>query len=112
MLQKIDGGQIGVKREQQILGPQAALVGKSIKTLHLVILGNNELFGLEEIVLDQSLRGKTVTCISEPAKCYFITKENFIHCVNQFRFSQNILEEQIIKHKLYNNRMIETHEFQ
>ena len=75
-------------------------------------MGNNELFGLEEIVLDQSLRGKTVTCISEPAKCYFITKENFIHCVNQFRFSQNILEEQIIKHKLYNNRMIETHEFQ
>ena len=33
-----------------------SLVGKTVKTLHLVILGKNELFGLEEIVEDKKVR--------------------------------------------------------
>ena len=56
--------------------------GKSVKTLHLVILGQNELFGLEEIVEDNRLRTKTIECLSKKAKCLYISKEFFIHCVN------------------------------
>ena len=54
---------------------------------------------------------KTIECISD-GKCYYLSKEYFIHCVNLFKFSQNVIEEQIFKHHLYCNRMMQTHEFQ
>ena len=70
-----------------------------------MILGVNELFGLEEIMENQKYRMKTVECISD-GKCYYLSKEYFIHCVNLFKFSQNVIEEQIFKHQMYTNRLV------
>ena len=59
---------------------------------------------------NHKLRTKTIECTSE-GKCYYLSKESFIHCVNLFKFSQNVIEEQIFKHRLYCDRMVQTHEF-
>ena len=74
-------------------------------------MGMNECFGLEEVVEDRSKRVKTVVCKSMTGQCYYISKEYFIHCVNQFKFSQQVIEEQIVKHQVYCNRMKQTHTF-
>ena len=84
---------------------------ESVTILRLVILGQNELFGLEEIMENLNFRSKTVECISTRGTCYYLSKEYFIHCVNQFKFSQQVIQEQIVKHQLYIDRMSQTHEF-
>ena len=106
LLKKIDGGHIGIPG-----APVTSEIGRSVKTLRLVILGQNELFGLDEIIEDKKTRTVTVECSSKHGKCYFITRENFIHCVNLFKFQQQVIEEKIVKYELYCNRMIQTHEF-
>ena len=79
MLQKIAGGnKHGNRADINLI--------KDVKVLRLVILGKNELFGLEEIMENQKLRTKTIECTSE-GKCYYLSKEYFIHCVNLFKFS-------------------------
>jgi len=108
LLQKIDGGTIGSRRGEQFTSGSVKICGKSVKTLRLVILSKNELIGLEEIIEDRTVRTKTVKCVSQAGMCYFITKEDFIHCVNLFRFSQAVIEEQILKHQLISNRIFET----
>ena len=64
----------------------------------LVILGKFELFGLEDVLNSRKHRTMTIKCVSMEAECQYITKESFIHCVNQFKFSQSVIEEQIIRH--------------
>lgn len=81
LLSKIDGGKLGEKARG------IPSHSKSIKTLHLVLLGKNEMFGLDEILEDLRKRVRTVTCASKSGKCYYLSKENFIHCVNLFKFS-------------------------
>jgi hypothetical protein len=56
-------------------------------------LGKNEIFGLEEIILDVKRRKMTVTCATTVGECYFMSRENFIHCVNQFKFNDQVLQE-------------------
>ena len=87
-------------------------IGRNLTKLRLNILGRNELFGLEEILAHKTQRQRTVECTSMQGECFYITSEHFIHCVNQFKFSQQVVEEQIIKHQLYFERMQQTHEFQ
>ena len=100
LLSKIDGEVTSVKA-----------LGRTSKTLHLLILGKNELFGLDEIAQDQQLRMRTVTCISKTGKCYFIEKSDFVRCANRFKFTQAVINEQMVKNKLYDRRMEQTHEF-
>ena len=61
---------------------------------------------MEEILKDKNLRTQTVTCLSKVGKCYFLEKGDFVHCVNRYRFSQAVLEEEIVKSELFSNRMI------
>lgn len=99
LLSKIDGTNCDINQQQQtkqadfLETAKASLVGCATKTLPLVILGKNEIFGLEEIVEDCQQRQKTVTCLSKHGKCYFIDKSEFVQSVNQFRYSQAVIEE-------------------
>ena len=81
------------------------MIQSTQKVVRLYIAGKNELFGLEEIIENSQYRKMTVTCMTTTASVYFITQENFIDVVNQFKFSDHILYEQIIKHKLYSERI-------
>ena len=81
LLKKIDGGAVGIPG-----APVRLENGRSVKVLRLVILGQNELFGLDEILEDRKVRAVTIECSSKAGKCYFISRENFIHCVNLFKF--------------------------
>ena len=58
------------------------------------------------------MRRTSVVCTSTEASCLFISQENFIDCVNQFKFSDKVLQEQIIKHQLYTDRIQQTKAFQ
>ena len=84
----------------------------SARVVRLCIAGKNELFGIEEIIENAKFRMKTVKCMSSKGSTYFISQENFIDCVNQYKFSDHILYEQIIKHKFYTDRIQETQVFQ
>ena len=106
LLSKIDGDVTNVKALDTTKG-----IGRTSKTLHLLILGKNELFGLDEIAQDQQSRMRTVTCISKTGKCYFIEKSDFVRCANRFKFTQAVINEQMVKNKLYDRRMEQTHEF-
>ena len=67
----------------------------------LYIAGRNETFGLEEIIANQRTRTMTVKCVTSTASTYFISTEYFVDCVNKFQFSEQLLNESLIKHKLY-----------
>ena len=79
--------------------------------IKLYLLGKNEIFGMEEIVDMSALRAFTVTCASTVATCYVLTKEHFQDCVNQFRFSDCVIEELMLKHRLFKERVMQTHVF-
>lgn len=70
------------------------------------------MFGLEDILNARKYRTMTVECQSMNGVCHFITKESFIHCVNQFKFSQSVIEEQIVRHQRYIDRFSATYVFQ
>jgi CRP-like cAMP-binding protein len=76
-----------------------------IQRLSLYLVGLNEIFGLEEIVENSPFRSTSVVCTSTHGTCWFISSENFIDCVNQFKFSDKVLQEQIVKHQLYTDRI-------
>jgi hypothetical protein len=63
------------------------------KSYRLYIVGNNEVIGLEEIVENSEVRRQTVICHSSEATVYQISRTNFIDCVNQYRFSDEVLHE-------------------
>ena len=44
---------------------------KAMRILRLVILGKNELFGLEEIMANTNTRAKTIECTSD-GQCYYL----------------------------------------
>ena len=77
-------------------------------TIRLFLLGKNEIFGLEEIVLDVKMRQMTVTCASTTGECYFLAKDKFIHDVNLFKISDQALNETFEKHKMYMERVNQT----
>lgn len=82
------------------------------RTVRLVIFGSNEMFGLDEIIEQKKKRDKTVECISLHGTCHFLSKEYFIHCANQFKFSDQVLQEQLVKHQMYCRRLEQTYAFQ
>ena len=98
MLQKLSGGNSLVQSSS--LDEVKKNLGKS----RIVILGKFEVFGMEDIINVRKYRTTTVECLSMEGVCHFITKENFIHCVNQYKFSQSVIEEQIVKHQRYMDR--------
>ena len=53
-----------------------------------------------------------MVCNSTVGEAYFISAENFIDCVNSFKFSDKILQEQILRHQHYLLRVKETKNFQ
>lgn len=80
MLQKLSG-------DNQI----SSQAFKLQKVIRLYLVGINETFGLEEIIDNSKVRNMTVTCTSTNASVYFLSQENFIDCVNQFKFSDQVL---------------------
>ena len=108
LLQKIDGGVVGSSKSNP---SSTNFTGNGVKTLHLVILGQNELFGLEEIVEERMLRMRTVECVSTRGKCYFLPHEHFADVVNRFKFHQQVCDEHILRYEIYNARLMQTHEF-
>ena len=71
------------------------------KALQLYLLGKNEIFGMEEIVEMAEKRSFTVTCSSTYGSCYVISKEQFRDCVNHFHFSDQVIQELLLKHSLF-----------
>ena len=57
-------------------------IRSNIQKIHLVILGKNEHFGLEEVMEIKEKRVRTVVCHSLNASAFYISKEQFIHVVN------------------------------
>lgn len=47
----------------------------NIKKVRLVILGKNEIIGLQELMDNQKRRVRTVECISRVGLCYYISKD-------------------------------------
>jgi len=50
--------------------------------MKLCLLGQYEIFGLDEIADNFSYRKTTVRCITNDSLAYFIKKDDFINCVN------------------------------
>ena len=82
------------------------------KFIKLYLLGKNEVFGMEEVVDDSEARSFSVTCRSMSGACYVMSREHFQDCVNQFHFSDQVISELLLKHKMYKQRVLETHVFQ
>mmetsp|Transcript_46653 Transcript_46653/g.34218 ORF Transcript_46653/g.34218 Transcript_46653/m.34218 type:complete len:82 (-) Transcript_46653:574-819(-) len=63
----------------------------SLKQIRLYLLGANEVVGLEEVIDPQNKKRKvTVMCSSNGSVAYFIKKDDFINCINQFKFNDRI----------------------
>ena len=77
----------------------------------MAIKGAHEIIGLEELVQSLDTRLTTVQCISQEATVYFITKESFIDCVNTYKFSDSVLNEQIFMHGRNCDRITKTFSF-
>lgn len=82
------------------------------RQIKLYLLGKNEIFGMEEIVDQSPSRSFTVSCASKGGKVYFLSRENFQDCVNSFRFSDQVVNEILLRHRLYKERVMQTHVFQ
>ena len=78
---------------------------RDVHSSRLYLLGKHELFGMEEIIDNSDFRKTTVICTSTDASLYFIMKEHFIDCVNLYKFSEKVLQEQALKHQLYIKRI-------
>ena len=68
-------------------------ISRNIKKVSIVILGKNEHFGLEEVMEIKERRTRTAQCHSLHASAFYISKEQFIHVVNQFKFSNAVIQE-------------------
>lgn len=44
--------------------------------------------------------------------CYTMSKESFQDCVNQFKFSEQVIKELLLKHNQYKERVLQTQVFQ
>jgi hypothetical protein len=77
----------------------------------MAIKGLNEVIGLDEIVNHFDFRVTTVQCISQDASVYFIKREHFVDCVNMYKFSDNVLNEQIFLHGRNCDRISKTISF-
>ena len=73
--------------------------------VHLSILTQNDVFGMDEILQNVNYRQQSVQCISRTGQCYFLSKDNFFHCVNQFKFHNSVVQERMIKHNTYCDRV-------
>ena len=58
-----------------------------------MLLGQYEIFGMEEIIDDIDIRRNTVRCASFEATAFFIKKDHFIDAVNNFKFNDLVLNE-------------------
>ena len=83
-----------------------------LKELRLYVVSQFEVVGLEEIIDNSMLRKSTATCVSQQGWCHFIAIDQFCDFVNQNKFSQQILQEQICKHVHTQERIRQTHQFQ
>ena len=79
--------------------------------MRLTILTKNDIFGLDEIMMDYKRRVSTVECVSTEGECLFLSKENFMNCVHRFEFYDHVLDEFFLKKESYKNRLQETHIF-
>ena len=80
--------------------------------LRLGILTTHDTFGLDEIMQDYSYRQMSVQCVSKEGECLFLSRENFLNCVNKFQFHRQISNLMYDKMKNYNGRIKETQAFQ
>ena len=61
--------------------------------LRLVILGGNEHFGMEDIVESRVKRTNSVSCYSTEGEVLYLSCEDFIHLVNNFKLNELLLKE-------------------
>lgn len=90
-------------------GAEAAL---KVNKVRLSILTQNNIFGLIEVMMDYSRRVNSVECVSTEGECLFMSRENFLNCVNRFEFYDQVIEELGQKQKCYKDRLLQTHLFQ
>mmetsp|Transcript_21276 Transcript_21276/g.20423 ORF Transcript_21276/g.20423 Transcript_21276/m.20423 type:complete len:81 (+) Transcript_21276:93-335(+) len=76
-----------------------------------MLLGMNELFGLDEIVDTHPSRYHTVRCSVNNSTVMFIRRDDFVNCVNQYKFSEKLLQEKLLKSVVYSKRLTETQTF-
>ena len=82
-----------------------------LKTVHICILGEWEVMGLEEVSSGEATRRFTVTCKSLTASTFFMKREDFVKSVNLYKFSDQILNERFLKQQILNKRLDETETF-
>jgi hypothetical protein len=60
--------------------------------MKLYLLGANEVIGLEEI-MDSTVKKRkmTVKCSLNNSVVFFISKDNFLTCVNLFKFGDKLV---------------------
>jgi hypothetical protein len=71
----------------------------------LYIVGKHELVGLEELVDNSVSRQVSAVCHSTQMQCYWLSKNHFIDHINQYKISDHVLQEQVLKHHHYLKRM-------
>lgn len=69
----------------------------SLKNIRLYLLGAFEILGLEEVADNKPKRLSTAVCATNQAVVYFIKRDDFVNCVNLFKFSDKILQEKFLK---------------
>lgn len=70
-----------------------------------MILGKNEIIGLEDVFQENDLSSYTVKCYSQGAKAYFIPKINFLHDIHSFGLDNYCNQELAIKTSINIQRM-------
>ena len=62
-----------------------------MKNMKLYLLGTNEIFGLEEVISGIPKRNSSVRCTINNSVIFFIKKEDFINCINFYKFGDKVL---------------------
>ena len=70
------------------------------------------MFGLDEIMSKSEKRIKTVECVSREGEVLFLSRMDFFHVVNQFKFHELVIDESIQKDRSHIKRMEQTEDFQ
>jgi len=68
--------------------------------VRLMIVGSNEVLGLEEILVGTPKWSTTITCYSSTARAYFFEKDDFIRLLRQHVLDERVLLELALKRRL------------
>ena len=81
----------------------------SLKSVSVVLLGEYEVFGIEELLFKEPVRIYTVTCTKNDSLAYFCEKQVFIDFLAAIRVLGDQIEcEKWLKGEFFNKRIQET----